>query len=421
MSLFKKKDKTSSSSKSSSSKSKTPEVVPKGNSRSLNNSESISEKKESLRTKEPSAWSVGDVANWLDTLDISDARAVFIENEISGGELLDLADVDLKNMGITKVGQRKRILQKVAELKGGVRAEKTNTSEDTSLDQDQVLIKALCGDEVRTLKTKAGVRFEELSTEIANMFSKKRFRLKYKDSDGDEVTISRDEDLAEAIKSLPSGVRTLKIFVYERREGDAGGARNESATSNNSNLSLMFSLFDTLIDAVTVINEKGIVQYVNKSAERFTGFRSREIVGRNVNILMTDEYKSYHDNYLRGYLKSGQAKVIGSGRDVVFQRKDGSIAPCRLEVTEKVVGEMRLFVGFLKEVKETVAPKSILQQEREVLDGLLVPAMVIDETGLINCFNKTAETFFGYKLVEVIGKNVSSLMPSPHKEVFTII
>lgn len=57
-----------------------------------------------------------------------------MENEISGGELLDLADVDLKNMGISKVGQRKRILQKVAELKG-VRTDKTNTSEDTSLDQ----------------------------------------------------------------------------------------------------------------------------------------------------------------------------------------------------------------------------------------------------------------------------------------------
>lgn len=64
---------------------------------------------------------------------------MFIENEISGGELLDLADVDLKNMGITKVGQRKRILQKVAELKGGARTEKTNTSEDTSLDQGTLI------------------------------------------------------------------------------------------------------------------------------------------------------------------------------------------------------------------------------------------------------------------------------------------
>jgi len=185
---------------------------------------------------------------------------------------------------------------------------------------DQVLIKALCGDEVRTLKAKAGIRFEELSSEISSLFGKKRFRLKYKDSDGDEVTISRDEDLSEAIKSLPSGTRTLKIFVYERRDGDAGGARSESASTNTS-LSLMFSLFDTLIDAVTIINEKGIVQYLNKAGEKFTGFRSREIVGRNVNILMTDEYKPYHDNYLRGYLKSGQGKIIGTGRDVVFQRK----------------------------------------------------------------------------------------------------
>lgn len=81
------------------------------------------------------------------------------------------------------------------------------------------------------------------------------------------------------------------------------------------------------------------------------------------------------------------------------------------------MGDARLFVGMLKEVKETVAAKSLLQQEREVLDNLIVAAIVIDTQGTIHCFNHAAEAFFGFKLVEVVGKNINNLMPSPFKEV----
>lgn len=88
-----------------------------------------------------------------------------------------------------------------------------------------------------------------------------------------------------------------------------------------------------------------------------------------------------------------------------------------MEVTEKNMGDTRLFVGMLKEVKETVAAKSLLQQEREVLDNLIVAAVVIDAQGTIHCFNHAAEAFFGFKLVEVVGKNINNLMPSPFKEV----
>jgi nitrogen fixation/metabolism regulation signal transduction histidine kinase len=88
-----------------------------------------------------------------------------------------------------------------------------------------------------------------------------------------------------------------------------------------------------------------------------------------------------------------------------------------LEVTEKNMGDNRLFVGMLKEVKETVTAKSLLQQEREVLDNLIVAAVVIDAQGTIHCFNHAAEAFFGFKLVEVVGKNINNLMPSPFKEV----
>lgn len=138
---------------------------------------------------------------------------------------------------------------------------------------------------------------------------------------------SRDEDLNEAIRAIPTGPRRIfKLYLYERKSRADGEKSEESggksrAPEPNAALSMMFSLFDSLLDACIVINDKCLVQYANKSAEKFTGFRSRELVGRNVNLLMTDEHKPSHDAYVKSYLKTGQAKIIGSGRDVVIQRK----------------------------------------------------------------------------------------------------
>jgi PAS domain S-box-containing protein len=363
-------------------------------------------------------------------LEISETKELFIDNAIGGSELLDLSDADLRSMGIAKVGHRKKILSKVAEMKGIKLADSSKTSmttsmsDDTSLDIDQILVKCFLKDEVRTMKIRMNALFDELQKDIHDMY-KKKLTIKYKDQDGDEVTIARDEDLTEAVRTIPNGPRRIfKLYLYERKSRADGEKSEDSGSKSrapepNAALSMMFSLFDSLLDACIVINDKCLVQYANKSAEKFTGFRSRELVGRNVNLLMTDEHKGSHDAYVKSYLKTGLAKVIGSGRDVVIQRKDGTICPCRLEVTEKNMGDNRLFVGMLKEVKETVAAKSLLQQEREVLDNLIVAAVVIDAQGTIHCFNHAAEAFFGFKLVEVVGKNINNLMPSPFKEKHT--
>lgn len=377
--------------------------------------------------KETKDWNPDEVADWLDLLEISETKELFIDNAIGGSELLELSDADLRSMGIAKVGHRKKILSKVAEIKGIKLADSSKTSmttsmsDDTSLDVDQILVKCFLKDEVRTMKIRMNTLYEELQKDLHDMY-KKKLTIKYKDQDGDEVTIARDEDLNEAVRTIPNGPRRIfKLYLYERKSRADGEKSEDSGSKSrapepNAALSMMFSLFDSLLDACIVINDKCLVQYANKSAEKFTGFRARELVGRNVNLLMTDEHKSSHDAYVKAYLKTGQAKIIGTGRDVVIQRKDGTICPCRLEVTEKNMGDARLFVGMLKEVKETVAAKSLLQQEREVLDNLIVAAIVIDVQGTIHCFNHAAESFFGFKLVEVVGKNINNLMPSPFKE-----
>lgn len=132
-----------------------------------------------------------------------------------------------------------------------------------------------------------------------------------------------------------------------------------------------------------VINEQGTVLFFNQVASRFFGFSPEEIVGKNINFLMPSPHKENHDYYLRNYVNTGEKKVIGKSRDVICQLKDGTILPINLSVTEqKQPDGSRVFTGLIRQNKiESTAAKSLLQQDREVLNSLLVPGIIIDSTG----------------------------------------
>jgi two-component system, LuxR family, sensor kinase FixL len=94
------------------------------------------------------------------------------------------------------------------------------------------------------------------------------------------------------------------------------------------------AIVETALDAIIIIDEAGQIQSVNPACERLLGYSPAELVGRNVSIIMPDPHRSAHDGYLSAYLKTGNAKIIGIGREVQPQRKDGSLFPAELAVTE---------------------------------------------------------------------------------------
>ncbi len=120
---------------------------------------------------------------------------------------------------------------------------------------------------------------------------------------------------------------------------------------------LLRSILDTVPDALVVIDERGLIQSFSATAERLFGFSHEEVVGRNVSVLMPSPYREQHDSYLARYLSTGERRIIGIGRIVVGQRKNGSTFPAELAVGEvKLAGE-RLFTGFVRDLTE--------RQERE--------------------------------------------------------
>lgn len=118
------------------------------------------------------------------------------------------------------------------------------------------------------------------------------------------------------------------------------------------------AVLNTVIDGIVTINARGIVQSFNPAAERIFGYEAAEVIGRNVKMLMPDSYAVEHDQYIRNYLDTGEEKVIGKGREVAAQRKDGTVFPIELGINRIGVGnagdtlEETLFVGLIRDISD---------------------------------------------------------------------
>src|SRR5690606_27148063 len=122
------------------------------------------------------------------------------------------------------------------------------------------------------------------------------------------------------------------------------------------------SILNTVPDAMVVIDERGIVQSFSPAAERQFGWTSEEMVGRNVRVLMPSPYRENHDGYLERYLATGERRIIGVGRVVVGERKDGSTFPMELAVGEMISGDQRFFTGFVRDLSERQQTEARLQE-----------------------------------------------------------
>jgi len=123
------------------------------------------------------------------------------------------------------------------------------------------------------------------------------------------------------------------------------------------------SLVSSAVDGIIVIDANGVVEAFNAAAERLFGYAAHEIIGGNVNRLMPAPYHSEHDGYLARYLTTGEAKIIGLGREVSALRKDGTTFPIHLAVGEMVVGGERKFTGIVHDLTARVRVEAQLREQ----------------------------------------------------------
>ena len=193
-------------------------------------------------------------------------------------------------------------------------------------------------------------------------------------------------------------------------------AREMSASLGDSERRVR-ALLDNMDEGIVSISETGMIELFNPAAERLFGYRSFDVIGKNVSMLMPEPYHSEHDGYLARYLRTGQAKIIGSGREVTGRRSDGSVFPMDLRVSEFSLEGRRQFIGSIRDITERKRAEQALRTS-EALKGAILGAaldciVTMDHKGNIVEFNPAAERTFGFARAEVIGKSMAELIIPP--------
>jgi two-component system sensor kinase FixL len=184
------------------------------------------------------------------------------------------------------------------------------------------------------------------------------------------------------------GAVVLHTEVTATKQAEAASERREAH---------LRSILDTVPDAMIVIDERGIVQSFSAAAERLFGYAAAEICGRNVSLLMPSPYREAHDAYIARYLATGERRIIGIGRVVVGQHKDGSTFPIELAVGEVQNGERRIFTGFVRDLTERQETQARLQElQAELLHASRLSAMGQMGTTLAHELNQPLTATINY-------------------------
>lgn len=127
------------------------------------------------------------------------------------------------------------------------------------------------------------------------------------------------------------------------------------------------ALLDAAVDAVIVIDENGRIETFNRAAEEIFGYSADEIAGENVGLLMPEPFRGHHDQFIENFKNTGEARIIGIGREVVALRKNGDVFPIELAVGEAAAGTARRFVGIIRDVTLRKQAEERLRQMGERL------------------------------------------------------
>lgn len=136
------------------------------------------------------------------------------------------------------------------------------------------------------------------------------------------------------------------------------------------------AILDNAVDAIITIDQSGQIQSANPATERMFGYSTEELVGQNVKVLMPNPFRDQHDGYLRNYLETGQRKIIGIGREVVAKRRNGSVFPVHLAVSEIRFDDQRMFTGVIRDISDLKSVEAqLVQSERLAAIGQMVAGL----------------------------------------------
>ena len=180
-----------------------------------------------------------------------------------------------------------------------------------------------------------------------------------------EETLQRIETMQPLLDQVAVALEHARMYEDVRREVAEGQRAALAARKSEGRIRAVMS---TIVDGIIIIDEQGIIETVNPAVEQIFGYASSELVGQNVKMLMPVPYHGEHDGYLARYLETGEARIIGLGRELEGRRKDGSTFPLDLAVSQADVGNRRMFTGVVRDITVRKRNEGRLQELSERLE-----------------------------------------------------
>ena len=175
--------------------------------------------------------------------------------------------------------------------------------------------------------------------------------------DGRRLIVASQWTLHRAANGDPVSVLEFDLDVTEAKRSQSMMKEREAR---------LRSILETSPDAIITIDERGIIQSFSDAAEKLFGYAAGEVIGHNVNMLMASPHRENHDGYLARYLRTGEKRIIGIGRQVEAQRRDGTIFPMHLAVGEVTLENARIFSGFITDLTVRVKMEEDLRQAQKM-------------------------------------------------------
>jgi PAS domain S-box-containing protein len=179
--------------------------------------------------------------------------------------------------------------------------------------------------------------------------------------------------LSSSLLAIMTGMGTLLLLslamlssMLDRRQQAERSAEQEARYR---------AIVDTAVDPIVLIDDRGIVESFNYAAEKTFGYRAEEVIGRNINMLMPEPYRSAHDGYLDRYHRTGERRIVGIGREVDGLRKDGTTFPLDLSVGEWHVGKRRMYTGIMRDITARRASEEAILRARDEAEAARVEAL----------------------------------------------
>jgi PAS domain S-box-containing protein len=208
----------------------------------------------------------------------------------------------------------------------------------------------------------------------------------------------------------------ISLSPIKTKSGVLVSAAIRDITQRKKSAQQFKDLLESAPDAMVIANKSGTIQFVNKQTENIFGYSRASLIGKQVEILIPDEFHGIHPNHRAIFFKNPQTRSMGSGLELYGRRESGQKFPVEISLSPLETEDGILVSAAIRDITERKESDKKLNQLAAIVESTDDPVISQDLNGVIISWNQGAEKLFEYSATEVIGKHITLITPDDRRE-----